>query len=73
MKIEFHMALLKAGISQAELSARVGIHPSSMSRIVCGWVIPSPEIQRAIRRALGKHGRDIEFGHRIKKPLQKTG
>jgi len=63
---EFHMAIIRAGLTQMELAASLGLHPSTVSRIVCGWQVPSEEIQEAIRKALGNAGRKIRFGYRIR-------
>ena len=67
---EFHIALLKAGFTQVRLATLLDLHPSDMSRIVNGWLIPSPERQKAIRKALGEHGRNIKFGYRLPKEKQ---
>ena len=61
----FHVALAKAGISQIELAAKIGLHPSTLSRIACGWLIPDEKTQKAIMNALGPLGRDIKFGYRL--------
>ncbi|MDD5308330.1 MAG: helix-turn-helix transcriptional regulator [Deltaproteobacteria bacterium] len=65
MNNDFHVALLRANLTVSELAAMLGVSVSSISRIVCGWVIPSEEIQKAIRRALGRHGRNLKFGTRL--------
>lgn len=35
---------LRAGLSQYEVAARLGIHPGRLSEIECGWRRPSPEL-----------------------------
>lgn len=70
----FHLAMVKSGISQVELAAQVGVHPSTISRVVCGWVVPDDEVQAAIREALAPHGRRLRFGYRLppKRRLRRT-
>lgn len=62
----FKVALLKAGTSQHQLALRLGLHPSTVSRIVAGMFVPPPEIQKALRAALGEHGNDLVFGYRLR-------
>lgn len=37
----------------AWLASRLGVHPSQVSRYVCGHVTPSPARQKRIAKALG--------------------
>jgi len=64
MAQDLKIALIHANVSQIELATRVGVHPSTLSRITNGWLMPTPEIEAAIRRALGVHGRGVRFGTR---------
>jgi hypothetical protein len=58
------IAMLEADLKQVELGAAVGLHASTISRIVNGWWVPPVEVQEAIRNALGPHGRHVKFGAR---------
>lgn len=62
----FKVALLRAGMTQHQLALRLGLHPSTVSRIVAGMFVPPPEIQTAFRAALGEHGEGLQFGYRLK-------
>ncbi len=64
MKSKLKIAMFQADISQIELATRLNVHPSTMSRIMCGWAVPDPELQDSIKKALGKHGKAIHFGKR---------
>lgn len=66
METEFRIALLKAGLSQHELALKLGVHPTTVSRIVTGVYIPPTELQAAFRAALGEHGNDLVFGYRLR-------
>jgi len=61
---DIRIALLQVGLSQIELAYLVGLHPSTISRVVNGWHIPSERVQQAIREALGPAGKTIRFGSR---------
>ena len=63
MSVQLKIAMLKAGLSQIELATRLGIHPSSLSRYINGWLIPPAELQEAIKNQLGPHGKRIRFGN----------
>ncbi len=65
MDDQIRIALIRAGLSQAELAVRVGLHPSTISRVVCGWVVPPDDIQAAIKGALAPHGKRLKFGYRL--------
>lgn len=62
----FKVALLRAGMTQHQLALRLGLHPSTISRIVTGMFVPPPEIQTAFRAALGEHGNELVFGYRLR-------
>jgi len=59
------IALIRAGLSQIQLAANLGLHPSTVSRIVNGWMVPPKDVQEALRQALGPPGRRIRFGWRL--------
>lgn len=67
MEDAIRIALIRAGLSQTELAARVGVHTSTISRVVCGWLVPPEDVQEAIRAELEPHGRRIRFGWRIQR------
>lgn len=73
MKAKFQIALLKAGLSQVELAARLGIHPSTISRIVGGYLLPPTEVQEAIRAALHPWGKQLKFGFKLTKKKDSRG
>ena len=66
MTQDFRIALIKAGLSQVQLAANIGVHPSTVSRIVNGWLEPPADVKRAIRQELGSCGRRLRFGWRVK-------
>ena len=65
MEHAFRIALIRAGISQIELAARLGKDPSVVSRYVNGWLVPPAEVQQAIRAELEPYGRRVRFGYRL--------
>ncbi len=62
----FKVALLRKGMSQSELAARLGLHSSTLSRFIHGWTLPSKEMQKAIKAELAPYNRGIKFGYRLR-------
>ena len=46
--LNLKLELVKLGISQVRMATDLGIHPSTLSRIVNGWLSPSPELEKQI-------------------------
>ena len=66
MEQNFKIAIIKKGISQNELAARVGLHPSALSRAIHGWFIPRPDVQAAILNELAPFNKGLRFGYRLR-------
>ena len=58
------IALLKAGVTQVRMASDLGIHPSTLSRIANGWIIPHSTLADQIRAYLGLSKRQLRFGQR---------
>ena len=66
------MALVKTGVSQVQMAADLCLHPSTVSRIANGWILPSPELAGRIRGYLGLSNRQLRFGKTTKTSSTRT-
>ena len=42
--LDLKMRRLRAGLTQYEVAAKLGIHPGRLSEIECGWRSPGPKL-----------------------------
>ena len=53
MNLFIKMKILERGISQFELSRIIGVSDAYLSKVIRGWINPTPEISQRIAEALG--------------------
>jgi transcriptional regulator with XRE-family HTH domain len=52
MNIRLKSQILRRGLSQLQIARELGLNDSYISRIVHGWVIPTPEIKSKLANLL---------------------
>ncbi|HMI82554.1 MAG TPA: helix-turn-helix transcriptional regulator [Polyangiaceae bacterium] len=57
--IELKLAILRCGIRQYDLAARVGMDETRLSRIVCRRIEPTAEESKLLATALGADERQL--------------
>ena len=59
MNLTLKVAILQAGLTQADISQRTGIHDTKLSKIVRGYREPSEAEQKAIAKVLRRAVHDL--------------
>ena len=54
MSLKLRMAMLEAEYTQVQLAREMGVCESRLSRLVCGWAMPTGEERKKLARLLKK-------------------